>query len=159
MRLVCWLRDLCKGAVGTSGVPVGGQAICLTGPAWGRRVKGWPGEAVVTPGACVSVRSPAPRSRSCREHLRITPRKAPAGPVVEVTGDLDYAVVPGFRETVIGLPLATGRRFTLDLAGLAYCDSTGLTVLVAPMAWSSNGAALPAGAREDVAGDTLSTAL
>ncbi|MGW6212366.1 STAS domain-containing protein [Streptomyces sp. NPDC055109] len=59
------------------------------------------------------------------------PRKAPAGPVVEVTGDLDYAAVPGFRETVIGLPLAPGQLLTLVLAGLAYCDSTGLTVLVA----------------------------
>ncbi|MGW6486195.1 STAS domain-containing protein [Streptomyces sp. NPDC055056] len=64
-------------------------------------------------------------------HLRITPRNAPAGPVVEVTGDLDYAAVPGFRETVIGLPLAPGQLLTLDLAGLAYCDSTGLTALVA----------------------------
>ncbi|MFD6497417.1 STAS domain-containing protein [Streptomyces sp. NPDC060188] len=62
--------------------------------------------------------------------LTITTRTAAAGPVIEVCGDLDYATVPGFRETVIGLSLVQGDLLTVDLAGLSYCDSTGLTALV-----------------------------
>ncbi|MFD6926474.1 STAS domain-containing protein [Streptomyces sp. NPDC059944] len=62
--------------------------------------------------------------------LTITTRTAAAGPVIEVCGELDYATVPGFRETVIGLSLVQGDLLTVDLAGLSYCDSTGLTALV-----------------------------
>ncbi|MGW6486755.1 STAS domain-containing protein [Streptomyces sp. NPDC055056] len=62
--------------------------------------------------------------------LTITTHTAAAGPVIEVCGDLDYGSVPGFRETVIGLFLARGDLLTVDLAGLSYCDSTGLTALV-----------------------------
>ncbi|MGW6257045.1 STAS domain-containing protein [Streptomyces sp. NPDC055085] len=63
--------------------------------------------------------------------LSIITRSSSAGAVIELAGDLDYASVPGFRESVIYLSLAQGEQLTLELAALAYCDSTGITALIA----------------------------
>ncbi|MEY2243996.1 STAS domain-containing protein [Streptomyces sp. SAS_267] len=63
--------------------------------------------------------------------LTITTRNAAVGPIVEITGDLDYDSAPDLRETVKDLPLTSGQLLVLDLAGLEHCDSSGLTVLLA----------------------------
>ncbi|MFF1875082.1 STAS domain-containing protein [Kitasatospora herbaricolor] len=59
-------------------------------------------------------------------------RDSPAGPVVEITGELDYDSAPRLR-TVLQRTLAlrpVSPRLVLDLAGLTFCDSTGLNVLL-----------------------------
>ncbi|MFJ5811133.1 STAS domain-containing protein [Streptomyces sp. NPDC093093] len=63
--------------------------------------------------------------------LTITTRAAATGPVLELTGDLDYATAPELREALDGLTLTSGQLLVLDLAGLDYCDSSGITTLLA----------------------------
>ncbi|CAL9628748.1 Anti-sigma-B factor antagonist [Streptomyces sp. enrichment culture] len=63
--------------------------------------------------------------------LRITAREAVTGPVLEVSGDLDYAGAPELRERVAALTLRPGLRLVLDLDGMEFCDSSGLTALIA----------------------------
>ncbi|MGW7319053.1 STAS domain-containing protein [Streptomyces sp. NPDC054854] len=62
--------------------------------------------------------------------LTITPRDAPTGPILEISGDLDYATAPELRTAVGRLTLAPGQLLVLDLAGLDFCDSSGITTLV-----------------------------
>ncbi|WP_324290885.1 STAS domain-containing protein [Streptomyces sp. H27-S2] len=63
--------------------------------------------------------------------LTITSRDAATGPVLEITGDLDYATAPDLRRAVDGLTLDAGQLLLLDLAGLEFCDSSGITTLLA----------------------------
>ncbi|MFD6888048.1 STAS domain-containing protein [Streptomyces sp. NPDC059957] len=63
--------------------------------------------------------------------LTITSRTTDTGPVLEITGDLDYATAPELRKTEDGLTLAPGQLLVLDLAGLSSCDSSGITALLA----------------------------
>ncbi|MFE2530159.1 STAS domain-containing protein [Streptomyces sp. NPDC059382] len=58
----------------------------------------------------------------------ITFRTADTGPVLEITGDLDYDSAPRLRKAVDGLTLARGQKLVPDLAGLDFC---GITVLLA----------------------------
>ncbi|MEU1054178.1 STAS domain-containing protein [Streptomyces sp. NPDC005876] len=54
-----------------------------------------------------------------------------AGPVVlTVTGELDHHTAPQLSQALNHAPLADGSPLVIDLTGLAYCDSTGITVLV-----------------------------
>ncbi|MFG2682092.1 STAS domain-containing protein [Streptomyces sp. NPDC048392] len=62
--------------------------------------------------------------------LKITTRDAPTGPVLEIHGDLDFATSGRLRELLTGLALRPGQRLVLDLAGMEFCDSSGLTVLI-----------------------------
>lgn len=63
--------------------------------------------------------------------LKITTRDAGTGPVLEVTGDLDYSSAAELRELVTGLALRPGQRLVVDLAGMEFCDSSGITALIA----------------------------
>ncbi|MEU4543130.1 STAS domain-containing protein [Nonomuraea dietziae] len=63
--------------------------------------------------------------------LTITDRDAAAGPVVEVDGDLDYAHAAALRRQVERLTLRPGQCLVIDLAGLRFCDSSGITALLA----------------------------
>ncbi|MFJ2822010.1 STAS domain-containing protein [Streptomyces toxytricini] len=63
--------------------------------------------------------------------LRITAREAATGPVLEVSGDLDYASATELRERVTALALRPGLRLVLDLGCMEFCDSSGLTALIA----------------------------
>ncbi|GAA3475242.1 STAS domain-containing protein [Nonomuraea roseola] len=63
--------------------------------------------------------------------LTITDRDAAAGPVVEVAGDLDYTHAAALRRQVERLTLRPGQRLVIDLAGLRFCDSSGITALLA----------------------------
>lgn len=63
--------------------------------------------------------------------LTITARDAAAGPVLEITGDLDHESAPLLRRAVEDLGLGTGQLLVLDLAGLEFCDSSGITALLA----------------------------
>ncbi|MFF1280424.1 STAS domain-containing protein [Streptomyces sp. NPDC058299] len=63
--------------------------------------------------------------------LRITVRDAATGPVLEISGDLDYGSATELRELLPTLALPAGRRLVLDLAGMTFCDSSGITALIA----------------------------
>ncbi|MFJ3913526.1 anti-sigma B factor antagonist [Streptomyces sp. 2132.2] len=62
--------------------------------------------------------------------LKITTRDAPTGPVLEITGDLDYASAPELRDVLAALALRPGQRLVLDLSGMTFCDSSGITALI-----------------------------
>ncbi|MFF1542249.1 STAS domain-containing protein [Streptomyces sp. NPDC058291] len=54
-----------------------------------------------------------------------------AGPVVlRVTGELDHHTAPQLTQALDGVPFAPGAPLVIDLGGVSYCDSTGITVLV-----------------------------
>ncbi|MFF9815686.1 STAS domain-containing protein [Streptomyces sp. NPDC014006] len=63
--------------------------------------------------------------------LKITTANAATGPVLAVGGDLDYANATELRELVATLALRPGQRLVLDLTGLEFCDSSGITALIA----------------------------
>ncbi|WP_329493080.1 STAS domain-containing protein [Kitasatospora herbaricolor] len=63
--------------------------------------------------------------------LRTTVRTAPTGPVLEIAGDLDFHSAPGAREVLLGLAPGPGRLLVVDLTALTFCDSTGITLLLA----------------------------
>ncbi|MFD9467163.1 STAS domain-containing protein [Streptomyces sp. NPDC060027] len=63
--------------------------------------------------------------------LTITSRDADTGPVLEITGDLDHATAPELRNALDSLTLTGGQLLVLDLAGLEFCDSSGITTLLA----------------------------
>lgn len=50
--------------------------------------------------------------------------------LVEVTGELDLSTAPALSESLAPLIDAHPRQVTLDLAGLEFIDSTGLTLIV-----------------------------
>ncbi|MFF5701389.1 STAS domain-containing protein [Streptomyces sp. NPDC012794] len=63
--------------------------------------------------------------------LTILTRDAGTGPVLEITGDLDYATATELRTLVTALTLRPGQRLVLDLSGMEFCDSSGITALLA----------------------------
>ncbi|CAM5514211.1 Anti-sigma factor antagonist OS=Streptomyces alboniger OX=132473 GN=CP975_33270 PE=3 SV=1 [Streptomyces alboniger] len=63
--------------------------------------------------------------------LKITRRDVAAGPVLRVTGALDYQYAATLREEVAGVVLTAGQRLVIDLSGLEFCDSSGITALLA----------------------------
>lgn len=63
--------------------------------------------------------------------LKITTRDAATGPVLEMFGELDYANVTELHEALRGLALRPGQCLVLDLSGLEFCDSSGITALIA----------------------------
>ncbi|GGQ23774.1 STAS domain-containing protein [Streptomyces mutabilis] len=63
--------------------------------------------------------------------MRITTRDAATGPVLGIFGDLDYTTVGELRERLTALTLRPGQRLVLDLAGMTFCDSSGITALIA----------------------------
>lgn len=63
--------------------------------------------------------------------LTITVQPHLAGPcVLTVTGELDYHTAPRLRDAVNDLPCGVGTALIIDLSGLSYCDSTGISVMV-----------------------------
>ncbi|NEY36004.1 anti-sigma factor antagonist [Streptomyces sp. PRKS01-65] len=63
--------------------------------------------------------------------LHITHHDTATGPTLYVTGELDYAQAPFLRDRVDRLVLRPDQCLTLDLSGLGYCDSSGITALLA----------------------------
>ena len=58
------------------------------------------------------------------------PAKDADPPVLRVAGDLDHHTAPRLREALASVRFAPGEGVVVELSGLAYCDSTGITVLV-----------------------------
>ena len=62
-------------------------------------------------------------------NLAVTTQADPAGPyLITVTGELDYHTGPKLRACLDDAPCQEG--LVLDLSGITYCDSTGVSVLV-----------------------------
>ncbi|MFI2783348.1 STAS domain-containing protein [Streptomyces sp. ALB3] len=57
-------------------------------------------------------------------------RVTETGPVLHIAGELDYSTAAELRQVVTGLALAPGQRLVLDLAHLAFCDSSGITAFI-----------------------------
>ncbi|SBU96671.1 anti-sigma B factor antagonist [Streptomyces sp. MnatMP-M77] len=65
------------------------------------------------------------------QSLTLTTHHHPAGVwVLTVSGELDHHTSPRFREALNEITLSTDTGLVLELSGLTYCDSTGITVLV-----------------------------
>ncbi|MER7922908.1 STAS domain-containing protein [Streptomyces sp. NPDC096057] len=62
--------------------------------------------------------------------LNLTVHAAATGTVVEVVGELDYASASELRELITSLTLQSGEHLVLDLGGMSFCDSSGLTALI-----------------------------
>ncbi|MFD5112081.1 STAS domain-containing protein [Streptomyces sp. NPDC058391] len=63
--------------------------------------------------------------------LTTSTRPVPDGMVIELAGELDFVTAARFRETLQQLTLRPGQRLILDLGGLAFCDSSGITAFLA----------------------------
>ncbi|MER7661672.1 MULTISPECIES: STAS domain-containing protein [unclassified Streptomyces] len=63
--------------------------------------------------------------------LSVTTRTVPTGPVVELAGELDHDTASEVRALLSGLALPPGGQLVVDLTDLTFCDSSGITVLLA----------------------------
>ncbi|MFE4695808.1 STAS domain-containing protein [Streptomyces sp. NPDC001935] len=63
--------------------------------------------------------------------LKITTRDAATGPVLEIAGELDFDTASELRELIPTVALRPGQRLTLDLGRMEFCDSSGLSALIA----------------------------
>ncbi|MEU1535319.1 STAS domain-containing protein [Streptomyces fagopyri] len=63
--------------------------------------------------------------------LNVTRRDSATGPILEISGELDHATASQLRERVTRLRLQPGKLLVLDLAGMEFCDSSGISVLIA----------------------------
>ncbi|MEV5717151.1 STAS domain-containing protein [Amycolatopsis mediterranei] len=61
----------------------------------------------------------------------VTTRTTGAGAVVTVEGELDVATAPRLRAGVAALVLGPGQLLVVDLAGVTFCDSSGISALIA----------------------------
>ncbi|MGW6746137.1 STAS domain-containing protein [Streptomyces sp. NPDC055025] len=63
--------------------------------------------------------------------LSTTVRSTPTGPILEITGELDYHTAPQAREVLLALTPEPGQLLIIDLSALIFCDSSGINLLVA----------------------------
>jgi anti-sigma B factor antagonist len=63
--------------------------------------------------------------------LAVSTRPTAAGAVLAVSGDLDHDSADRFRTAVDTVALRPGQLLTVDLSGMAFCDSSGITALIA----------------------------
>ncbi|MDX3310414.1 STAS domain-containing protein [Streptomyces sp. NPDC054884] len=63
--------------------------------------------------------------------VKIAARDAATGPVIEIVGVLDHTTAHELRDFVARTAPQPGRRVVLDLARLEFCDSSGITALIA----------------------------
>lgn len=76
-------------------------------------------------------KQPTGTRRAAVTQLTVHTRTTAAGPVFELTGDLDNHSAPEVRELLPELVLQAGQRLVIDLTGITFCDSSGITVLTA----------------------------
>ncbi|MFB8029333.1 MULTISPECIES: STAS domain-containing protein [unclassified Streptomyces] len=65
------------------------------------------------------------------KHLTLHTRTTTAGPVIEFAGELDHHTAPEVRDALLGLNLRPGQQLVLDLTEITFCDSSGISVLIA----------------------------
>ena len=59
-----------------------------------------------------------------------TTRATGSGPVVTVRGEVDVATAPRLRAEIGALTLGRGQLLVVDLAGVTFCDSSGISALI-----------------------------
>ncbi|MEV1024600.1 STAS domain-containing protein [Streptomyces sp. NPDC050264] len=62
--------------------------------------------------------------------LTCTTTEGPDGPVIALTGDLDYETAPDLLASATALGAPAGTTLTLDLSGVRFFDSGGINVLL-----------------------------
>jgi len=63
--------------------------------------------------------------------LTLTTRPLPTGILLALAGELDHDSAGQLRTALHTITLQPGDLLTVDLTDLAYCDSTGITALIA----------------------------
>ncbi|MGA4983005.1 STAS domain-containing protein [Streptomyces sp. GESEQ-13] len=63
--------------------------------------------------------------------LTIVSSRTPAGPLLEVAGDLDHSNAHHLRGAAVAAVVPAGLTLVLDLGELGFCDSSGITALIA----------------------------
>ncbi|MEU9026317.1 STAS domain-containing protein [Streptomyces sp. NPDC048383] len=63
--------------------------------------------------------------------LTVTARNSPTGPVLQIIGELDCTTAPDLRELLATLALEPGQLLVLDLTRMEFCDSSGISALIA----------------------------
>jgi anti-sigma B factor antagonist len=63
--------------------------------------------------------------------LTIDVEPTATGSVLRLAGKLDHRTAPRVRDTLEHTELNAGQRLVVDLAGVTFCDSSGITALVA----------------------------
>lgn len=61
----------------------------------------------------------------------VTTRDTPVGPVLEFAGQLDAATAPDALAEIRELTPRPGQQLIVDLAGVLFCDSSGISALIA----------------------------
>jgi anti-sigma B factor antagonist len=61
----------------------------------------------------------------------VTTRTTGAGPVLTVRGELDVATAPQLRARIAELTLSAGQLLVVDLEEVTFCDSSGISALIA----------------------------
>ncbi|GAB3960077.1 STAS domain-containing protein [Streptomyces sparsus] len=62
--------------------------------------------------------------------LTLTTENTTSGPVLHVAGHLDFHTAPRFRAALDEIALESGQLLVLNLAGLEFCDSSGITAFL-----------------------------
>ncbi|MFJ4437307.1 STAS domain-containing protein [Streptomyces sp. NPDC088923] len=65
------------------------------------------------------------------QHLTLRTRTTAAGMVMQLAGELDHHTAPKVRDALPGLALRPGQQLVIDLEGITFCDSSGITALIA----------------------------
>lgn len=65
------------------------------------------------------------------KELTFRTRTTTAGTVIELTGELDHRTMAEARTALSGITLRTGQQLVLDLEGLTFCDSSGISMMIA----------------------------
>lgn len=60
-----------------------------------------------------------------------TTQATATGPVLALAGELDSSTAPAAHDAIRQLTLGTGDQLVVDLAGLTFCDSSGIAALIA----------------------------
>ena len=63
--------------------------------------------------------------------LTITAHTTAGGVLLELAGELDFHTAPRIRDTLAGLTFTPGQQLIIDLSGLRFCDSSGITAFIA----------------------------
>ncbi|MGQ5228828.1 STAS domain-containing protein [Streptomyces sp. MN3] len=63
--------------------------------------------------------------------LTIVSSRTSAGALLEVAGDLDHSNAHQLRRAAVGAVVSAGLMLVVDLGGLGFCDSSGITALIA----------------------------
>jgi anti-anti-sigma factor len=63
--------------------------------------------------------------------LTITTRATANGPVIALAGGLDCDSAPAVHRVLAALTLEPGQQLILDLGGVTFCDSTGISTFIA----------------------------